>query len=121
MTVSLNGNKIPAHHIGGLAVNVEDLKNYGFAVEYREISNSYHVTGYDSKKQVQPMQVEKNTAAAGSKKGEYFYTSKTVFVKGEQVQCYEVNGKAVVLTTDLEAFVNRTWDGAKEEIIMTAK
>lgn len=121
ITVSINGNKIPSYHIGSMAVNVEDLSKYGFIVDYQSATKAYSVTGFDKNKKVTPLILEKNTGTPGSKKGECFRTDKRVYINGKSVNCYEYDGKIIILVSDLNAFVNSVWDGTKSETVLTTK
>ena len=111
----INGNAIPTHNISNNTyVVVEDLKNYGFAVDWDGKARTLKAEWKGSA--VKPMKVEKETVPNGTFKCNYYYTDIRTYLSGVEVASYNINGQTLIHFDLLERYGKISWDGKAREL-----
>jgi hypothetical protein len=113
----VNGAPIPSMNIGGYtAVTAEDLRSYGFDVEWSPTSRSLVIEPRD--KAVQP--ITKPNGAAGLPVGikwkDVLYTDIRAIYGDKQIPSYNIDGQTAIVLNDLAPFGAVDWDAKKRTI-----
>jgi len=109
---------IPSYNINGTTVvMVNDLKSYGFDVEWNERSREVLVTRNPAKP-VEP--IPPRTGAAnepiGAVLSKVLFTDIAVYLDGRKVVSYNVNGSTAIHFSDLSLYGDVFWEPEKKEI-----
>ena len=112
----INGEPIMTYNIDGYTgIIAEDLRNYGFDVEWRADSRTLYVTrDYDDN------EINEVPADNMDRQINYAYETDIVaYVDGNEVRSFNVGGMTVIYIKDLEAFGDVVWDEDKREVSYT--
>ena len=92
------------------AVVAEDLRNYGFNVEWNSDSRSLFITKNDTATQITPYgTVYRYSAKAGQKSFPYLQTDIITYVNGNQVESFNIDGKTCVYIDSLAPYGEVAW------------
>jgi len=92
------------------AVVAEDLRNYGFNVEWNGDSRSLFITKNDTATQITPYgTVYRYSAKAGQKSFPYLQTDIITYVNGNQVESFNIDGKTCVYIDSLAPYGEVAW------------
>ncbi|HIW57155.1 MAG TPA: WG repeat-containing protein [Firmicutes bacterium] len=117
----IDGAPIRSYNIDGYTgVIVEDLRDYGFEVNWNEdtrtLSVSYNQTGNTAAAAYIP---EENAAPAGSHIAYAHKTDIKTYVSGDEVAAYNIGGETIILIDELSRFGEITWDEESRSVRFT--
>jgi hypothetical protein len=113
----VNGASIPSMNIGGYtAVTAEDLRNYGFDVEWSPTSRSLVIEPRDQA--VHPITAPNGAEGlpVGSEWKDVLYTDILAFYGDKPIPSYNIDGQTTIVLNDLAPFGAVDWDGEKRTI-----
>jgi hypothetical protein len=114
----VNGFPIPSFNIGGrTAVALEDLRNYGFDVEWSDGDRTLNVSFADGA--VTPLPVGEHNMTLEGAAFPYVYTDIRAFANGAELRSFAIDGQLCVAIEDLETFGAIYWDGIARTISLT--
>ena len=111
---SINGNPIPVSNINGQAhIVVEDLQRYGFDVVWNAKENTLKAER-NKIKEIQPLPAEKIPAGkkAGDVRAQYVSSAVKVYLSGELIDAYSINGSMFMDFELLSKYGTVTWDAS---------
>jgi hypothetical protein len=117
----INGSPIPSFNIGGTTVVMaNDLKSYGFDVNWNEGSREVIIKLNPTKEiKALPKSNDNSVNDVGRVLSKVLYTDISVFLDGRKVVSYNVNGSTALYISDLSLYGNVVWDGEKRQINVT--
>lgn len=107
----INGYRIPSYNIGGrLGVVSEDLRQYGFSVEWNQENRTLSIAR-DSGRQISPIEVEDGEVAAiGTRVADVLYTDIVTYLDGRQVDSFNIGGRTIIYFSELSAYGTYLYD-----------
>ena len=118
ITAYINGNQIPMSNIEGYAhVVVEDLQYYGFDVTWNAVDRTLKVER-NKNKTMQPLAVEKIPLGKrpGDVKAYYVQSAIRVYLSGELVTSYSINGYMFIDFELLKKYGTVSWNNATRKL-----
>lgn len=118
ITAYINGQPIPISNINGYAhIVVEDLQHYGFDVVWNGKDNTLKVER-NKGKAMQPLPAEKIPAGKrpGDVRAKYVLSAIKVYLSGELVESYSINGYMFIDFELLKKYGTVTWDKAARKL-----
>ncbi|MCL2158730.1 MAG: DUF6273 domain-containing protein [Oscillospiraceae bacterium] len=118
ITAYINGNPIPIYNINGYAhIVVEDLKYYGFDVKWNGDAKILDVER-NKNKAIQPLPAEPIPAGKkiGDVKAKYVSSPTKVFLSGDLVNCYSINGYMYMDFELLKKYGDVKWDAKSRKL-----
>jgi hypothetical protein len=113
----INGEAIPSYNIdGNTFIIAEDLMRYGFNVAWDGEERTLKVLGWNANKAFDPIPAEKETAASGAFKTNYFYTDIKTFVSGEEAEGFNIDGQTLIHFDLLAEYGMVEWDAQAREL-----
>ncbi len=114
----INEKPIQSFNIDGYtAIAVEDLKIYGFDVEWDEKGRILNVTNENSEVVNPSVQIPYvSNDLIGKKALPVLYTDIKTYINGEEVESYNIGGKTIINIAKLNQFGNINWFPSSREI-----
>ena len=108
----INNYPITSYNINGYtAVVAEDLRNYGFSVEWNESDRSLSITRNNNSTEITPYgAVYKYASKAGKNAYPYLETDIVTFVNGIKVKSFNINGNTCVYIDSLAPYGEVSWN-----------
>ena len=122
IAATINGYDIPSYNVEGYTyIVVEDLRYYGFSVNYDNPSRSLSVTRdfsqmYASKVYQKPYV---SPTKIGNKEHKILYTNIVTYLDGNYIHSYNINGKTIIRFDNLSAYGSVFYDNKLREISAT--
>lgn len=92
------------------AVVAEDLRNYGFNVEWNGDNRSLNIYRNYSATAITPYgEVYKNSSKLGQKALPYLETDIATYVNGNRVESFNIDGKTIIFFEDLKPYGEVVW------------
>ncbi|MDO5478574.1 MAG: hypothetical protein Q4G23_05355 [Clostridia bacterium] len=107
IVAKINGYDIASYNIDGYTVIVaEDLRNYGFNVEWREAERALYITKNKAAMSVNSSYTAMEIPASqlGKKANDVLYTDIRTYIEGEAVRSYNIGGKTVIYFDELRRY-----------------
>ena len=122
IAATINGYDIPSYNVDGYTyIVVEDLRYYGFAVNYDNASRSLSVTRDLS--QTYPSKVYEKPYVApgkvGAKEHKLLFTDIVTYLDGYYVHSFNINGQTIIRFDSLSAYGGVAYDNGKREISLS--
>jgi hypothetical protein len=115
----INGHAIPTSIGDGMTlVAAEDLRNYGFDVNWNGATRSLHIER-NASLPFSPLPVQTSTQPVGTFKQHYFHTDIRTYISGVLVESFAVEGETLLNFELLARYGNLTWDGAARALRLT--
>jgi len=114
----INGHQIPMSNIEGYAhIVVEDLANYGFDVVWNAKDSTLKVER-NKNKAFQPLPADNIPAGKkpGDVRAQYVLSSIKVYLSGELVESYSINGYMFINFELLKKYGTVTWDNSARKL-----
>lgn len=107
----INHYPITSYNINGYtSVVAEDLRNYGFNVEWNEEERSLRITRNSTANQITPYgTVYKYSAKAGQNAFPYLESDITTYVNGQKVDSFNINGSICIYMNALAPYGDVAW------------
>ena len=118
ITAYIDGHPIPISNINGYAhIDVENLAKYGFDVAWDAKEKTLRVER-NEKKAMQPLPAEMIPAGkkSGDVRAKYVMSATKVYLSGELVQSYSINGYMFIDFNLLKKYGTVTWDNASRRL-----
>lgn len=111
IAVYINHYPITSYNINGkTAVVAEDLANYGFNVLWNEYTRSLNITRNTFATEITPFgKVYRYTAKAGQDAFPYLESDIVVYVNGNIVESFNINGKICIYINSLTPYGEVAW------------
>lgn len=103
---SINDYNIASYNINGYtAIVAEDLRNYGFEVQWLPNERSLHITR-SSSNNVTSTYIAPSISSSqiGKKAQTVLYTDIKTYINGQEVTSYNIGGKTIIYFNDLAVF-----------------
>jgi len=105
IVTTLNGVEISSINIGGQTlISAEDMKDYGFEVNWRSDVKRLEVVNSHSQISGTPPTVERSDLPAGSVLGHYYKTDIVTTLDGEEITAYNLGGRTYLLAEQMSEF-----------------
>jgi len=105
IVTTLNGMEISSINIGGQTlISVENMKDYGFDVNWLSDVKRLEVFNSHSEIDGAPPPVERSDLPAGSVLGHYYETDIVTMLDGEEITAYHLGGKTYLLAEQMTEF-----------------
>ncbi len=117
----INGNPIRSYNIDGwTGVVAEDLRDYGFVVEWSAQNRTLYIGGEGfTDTPTHSYQFTQNTKPIGSVASYVYETDIKTYVNGKIVNAFNIGGFTIIYIDDLQAFGDVLWNEEKREISYT--
>ena len=117
----INNYDIASYNINGYtAVVAEDLRNYGFDVQWNDSERSLYITRANTSDVTSIYEASKVPASqCGKKAYDVLYTDIKTYINGNCVNSYNIGGKTIIYIDDLKAFGAIKWDEKARVISLT--
>ncbi len=111
ITAYINEQAIPSYIIDGkMAINMNDLLKYGFEINILlDYPNLYRIECYGNTGATKNNTIEKNTQNTGTLLGYAYPSDKIIQINGNEIECYVIDGKSMILMDSLKYCGNVTW------------
>ena len=119
IVATINGYDIPSYNVDGYTYIVaEDLRYYGFAVNYDNASRSLSISRDYSQKWVSKAYTKPYVSAekVGKKEHSLLYTDIKTYFDGNYTHSYNINGQTIIRFDALSAYGGVSYDNNKREI-----
>ncbi len=122
IAATINGYDIPSFNVDGYTyVTVEDLRYYGFSVNYDDSTRSLSVSRdwsqeYVSKVYEKPYVLSGNV---GKRERRILYTDIVTYLDGNYVPAYNIDGQTIISFDSLSAYGGVSYDNNKREISLS--
>lgn len=106
----INNYPIMSYNVNDYTVVVaEDLRNYGFDVEWNEKTRSLHISKGDATTITPYGTIYSYASKKGQKSMPYLETDIKTYINGTEIDSYNINGSTVVNMEDLTPFGEVIW------------
>lgn len=118
---SINNHNIASFNIDGYTgVVAEDLRNYGFDVQWVPESKALYITRGTTNTVASTYVANKIPASmVGAKAQDILFTDIKCYINGTEVQSYNINGQTIVNFNDLQAFGIVTYNNDTRKLDLT--
>ena len=119
IVAKINGYDIASYNIDGYTVVVaEDLRNYGFNVEWKGEERALYITVNPSQSTVTSTYVapKVSTDMVGVKANDVLYTDIKTYMDGNLVTSYNIGGLTVISFNDLQRYGTVNYDNDAREL-----
>ena len=115
---SINDYNIASFNIDGYtAVVAEDLRNYGFNVEWKQDERALYITrGSTNKVAATYIAPEIPKSQVGKKATDVVYTDIKTYINGVCVTSFNIGGNTIVYFNDLAAFGNISYNDSRRRL-----
>lgn len=113
----INGNPIKSYNINGwTGIKAEDLRQYGFDVEWNSDERTLSVIKNPTEKCTANYQFEQNIYPIGSRAAYVYKTDIKTFLEGKPVESFNIGGWTIIYIDELQIYGDVIWDSQKREI-----
>ena len=121
IVASINNYNIESFNIDGYtAVVAEDLRNYGFNVNYVENRRALYIERSSSDVITSTYEApEADKSKVGKKVHNVLYTDIVTYINGKKVTSYNINGRTIIYFDDLKVFGSVTYNNSTRKIDLT--
>ena len=120
ITAQINGRPLRSYNIGGeTAVVAEDLREYGFSVVWDGEKRTLTVERDLSVPISGSYQVPVESTAVGTVSGDIYCTDIKIYVQGEEVEGFALNGETAIRFSELSRAGTVSWDGVSRDASLT--
>lgn len=113
----INGNPIKSYNINGwTGIKAEDLREYGFNVEWDADERSLSIIKNPIEKCTSNYQFEHNNYPVGSHAAYVYKTDIKTFLEGKPVSSFNIGGWTIIYIDELQIYGDVIWDPQKREI-----
>ena len=119
IAATINGYDIPSYNVDGYTyIVVEDLRYYGFSVNYDNASRSLSVTRDASQQYVSKVYTKEyvSPGSVGARAHKLLYTDIVTYFDGYYVNAFNINGQTIVRFDTLAAYGAVSFDNNNREI-----
>ena len=107
----INGYQIPSYNIGGkLGVVAEDLRQYGFDVEWNQQKRTLSIVRNEKKSISQIEDSTGSNAVVGTKVADVLYTDIVTYLDGKRVASFNIDGRTIIYFSELAAYGSYLYD-----------
>ena len=124
IVATINGYQLESYNVEGYTyICVEDLKHYGFKVNYDNSSRKLTVTRNKKVTSIDPQNTNSKFWSIGSNnsKKKILYTDIKTYVEGNYVKSSNINGQTIIQFDHLKAYGAVSYDNSKREISLKIK
>lgn len=121
IVASINNHNIASFNIDGYTgVVAEDLRNYGFDVNWVPEERALYISrGATNAVQSNYVAQKLSAAVLGTKAQDILYTDIKCYINGNFVQSYNINGQTIILFNDLSCFGEVSYDNNTRKLDLT--
>lgn len=119
IVATINGYHIPSYNVDGYTyIVVEDLRYYGFAVNYDNSTRSLSVSRDYSQSWVSKTYVKPyvSLSSVGNRAHALLYTDIKTYLDGYYTHSYNINGQTIIRFDSLGSYGGVSYDNNKREI-----
>jgi hypothetical protein len=116
----INNHAIPTSITDGKTMVVaEDLRNYGFDVEWDGVNRALYIN--PGRNAYTPLPVAPSAMPVGTFKTHYLHSDIRIFLSGEQVEGFSIDGRMLIDFELLERYGTIVWDGTARSLSLTTR
>ncbi len=113
----VDGVPIRSYNIDGYTgIVAEDLRDYGFCVDWLEQERELYVYKEDNKEITAAYAFENTPYKSGTHAAYVYETDIKTYVAGDEIKAYNIGGYTVILIDELSVYGDVLWDENKREI-----
>lgn len=110
----INNQPIPSYNVGGYTVVVaEDLRSYGFDVDWDNETRSLAITKSDEQNTVAGIGTVYKYDRVGVKFANVLYTDIVTYMDGQSITAFNIDGYTMIPLKSLEAYGEVSWNQAE--------
>lgn len=119
----INGNPIKSYNIEGwTGIVAEDLRDYGFSVEWNAENRTLHIGGKGfTDTPTHTYQFTENKKPIGSIASYFYETDIKTYVNGRIAKAFNIGGWTIIYIDELQDYGDVVWSEEKREIRYTYK
>ncbi len=117
ITAYVDGVPIRSYNIDGwTGIVAEDLREYGFDVDWFEDERALYISRYDKGKITADYKLEENKKEIGSHLADIYSTDIKTYINGEEIQSFNIDGRTIIYIDYLQCYGDVMWYPTERKI-----